>query len=499
MTLRPVRPTAPTVGPKYQVMSDLENAEIGKRIEAMESRLCELKAVRLQKTLQHVFSRSPQDRDWPAPEVEEMCDFLGPQGVLDLWHSGASDAETPLVKDGSKEPPCAFDDSLANDVLSSWFLGIAEVGTGSSSSSCAPAQNDRQGPAKPLKSRAARDARGQKASSQMDLNSASGRRDFTSPLNVANLFSASDLQPEKSSPTKQVQEMANGDESEKQVVPLEDWARIETACANLQVCQLEDLAHTLQPRPGGLPSRPHSLESDPSLGDLLRPLVSEAFTDLHRITMPTPLDVPLVLVALAVSGEPDDVTHFERACQSLATAGFRICSVVMDKLGLSVRCLKPLKEYNPDGEEYELPECFHFPWASVMDIEPKMSADPDGEHLIVIRVREPVALGNEPSGGLMLVLRMADRALASRIVDCTLAFKSYEFQMVLFNSRVSMPSSAAAHNGAAALFLDEKGFAFWRLGWDQLEQMEEQATLAASHNVDEVQSSSVCNNFLFWC
>lgn len=236
------------------------------------------------------------------------------------------------------------------------------------------------------------------------------------------------------------------------------------------------------------------LESDASLHDLLAPLVAERVRRNGGLSPPSPLEVPTALAAISAVVAPPShgadngasaaergafTSHFESACKSLGMQGFRTCSLVADKLGVSIRC----KSSPQDHPERGCPEeQVDFPWSSISDVQdPRPKPGLQG-CAVTLGVREPTRLFEGSAGALALVLRLPDRETAQRLADAALAFKAYETQTSLFNARgrggppargppPPAGASASVIAGGAALLLDERGGAFWSMG-ERAEGME---------------------------
>eukprot|EP00929_Paragymnodinium_shiwhaense_P028070 TRINITY_DN16344_c0_g1_i4.p1 TRINITY_DN16344_c0_g1~~TRINITY_DN16344_c0_g1_i4.p1 ORF type:complete len:410 (+),score=70.49 TRINITY_DN16344_c0_g1_i4:67-1230(+) len=232
---------------------------------------------------------------------------------------------------------------------------------------------------------------------------------------------------------------------------------------------------------------------DASLRDLLAPLVAEA---RHRrgdgaaFSPPEPVEVRGAFAAVSAvcmvqksSASPSGFagsaeSHFQGACQALAHQGFRQCDIIVDKLGVCLRC---------ESEESEDDQQVDFPWSSVSDVQdPRSKAGLQG-CMMTLTVREPACLSEAPAGALALVLRLPDRATARRLADATLAFKAYEAQayglcdgaarrsqlVAVGGGPVNGVPVAAAPNvqhaaafqaaSLASLLLDERGCAYWSL------------------------------------
>lgn len=113
------------------------------------------------------------------------------------------------------------------------------------------------------------------------------------------------------------------------------------------------------------------------------------------------------------------------------------------------------------------------------DRGPSPHAPPLRDHIVTMRVREPVALGVEHQQPLTLELRLPDVATAARVADAAVAFKAYELKAMLCAAMARRHSSAyrepsrASSSGsqprqkakvnkpATSLLLDELGTAFW--------------------------------------
>mmetsp|Transcript_153905 Transcript_153905/g.271737 ORF Transcript_153905/g.271737 Transcript_153905/m.271737 type:complete len:382 (+) Transcript_153905:101-1246(+) len=244
-------------------------------------------------------------------------------------------------------------------------------------------------------------------------------------------------------------------------------------------------------------------EIDASLQDLLAPLVAERVHDLGQIAPPSSLEVRNVFAAISAVSAPalspdgsSEGSHFSSACRSLARSGFRRCCLVVDKLGVSVRCVEE-REMGQQEEQVD------FPWSSISDVQdPRLKAGLQG-CAVTLGVREPTRLFEAASGALALVLRLPDRDTARRLADAALAFKAYEAQTALWNacSQAGLGTISAPFGKFATLLLDERGCAFWSLVGD-----EEAAYLEAAKTHVEplgpvvevsVPESSCCN--LCWC
>jgi len=223
-------------------------------------------------------------------------------------------------------------------------------------------------------------------------------------------------------------------------------------------------------------------DSDVSLLDLLAPLVAERLQRTGGLAPPPqPLEISDAFAAISVVTVPRGDTsgavpgacasHFVQACSSLATHGFRRCSLVVDKLGVSVRCLEGHGSQGHPAEQVD------FPWSSVSDVQdPRLRTGLQGCTL-ALGVREPARLFGGPAGALTLVLRLPNGSTAGRLADAALAFKAYEAQTAL-RSR----GQAAASPALAALLLDECGSAFWSLTGD--EEQEAAGADAAKVNME---------------
>lgn len=207
-----------------------------------------------------------------------------------------------------------------------------------------------------------------------------------------------------------------------------------------------------------------SPEPDASLRDLLAPLVAESLRAHGRLAPPSPLELDGAFAAIsAVPSATSDrhfhnASHFASALRSLAQCGFRRCSLVVDKLGLSIRCLEEL-DLGHDSEQVD------FPWSAISDVQdPRLKQGLQG-CAVTLGIREPTRLLEGPCGALALVIRLPDRDSARKLADAALAFKAYEAQTILWNVR-GRSRSAAVSSVSATLLLDECGFAFWSLGSD---------------------------------
>lgn len=310
-------------------------------------------------------------------------------------------------------------------------------------------------------------------------------------------------------------------------VSLDDWAqrrgsgcpgpRGGAGCGNLG-----DLLDPLQVElsPPGSPQRqrghgghlppPRTLapppESDASLRDLLAPLVAEKVRSGGGLAPPDALELDNALAAIsavsvasreAAGAAGSSTSHFACACQSLAMRGFRRCSVVVDKLGVSVRCLP--EDAGPGDAAAGAVEQVDFPWSSVSDVQdPRLKPGLQG-CAVTLGVREPARLFEGPAGALALVLRLPDRQAACRLADTALAFKAYEAQAALWNAcRRALPGIAQE----SMLFLDDRGCAFWSLPDDVRDELHGPGIAPPSELLGPVLEGSTtesqcCN--LCWC
>lgn len=226
-------------------------------------------------------------------------------------------------------------------------------------------------------------------------------------------------------------------------------------------------------------------ESDASLCDLLAPLVAERVQDVGRLAPPSALEVDSAYAAISAVALPAPATavsaggaalgvavldaapgsHFVSACRNLALSGFRRCSLVVDKLGVSIRCLRSDPDLPSEAEQVD------FPWSSISDVQdPGLRAGLQG-CTVTLGIREPSRLFEGPSGALALVVRLPDRKTARRLADATLAFKAYEAQTALWNMwgprQEICGNTRLFDEGFAALLLDEQGCAFWSLAGEE--------------------------------
>lgn len=205
------------------------------------------------------------------------------------------------------------------------------------------------------------------------------------------------------------------------------------------------------------------LECDSSLQDMLAPLVAERLHLKGGMSPPNSLEVAGVLAAISAVSAPSSNSagsHFAGACGALAMHGFRQCSVVVDKLGISVRCSDAQLDRGQGAEQVD------FPWSSISDVQdPRLKRGLQG-CAVTLGVREPSRLGEGPPGALALVLRLADHDAAQRLADTVLAFKAYEAQTALWNKFGRAPTAPPGDESAAVLMLDERGSAFWSLAED---------------------------------
>jgi len=213
---------------------------------------------------------------------------------------------------------------------------------------------------------------------------------------------------------------------------------------------------------GGFASLSDDLDS--SLRDFLAPLVTECNNSRGRITPPNVFRVQSALAAISavkLPGANDPTTYLVSARKSLATHGFRRCDLVVDKLGVSVRCFPDEGSFKSKLNHGNLSDQFDFPWTSISDVQDPRTKKGLQGLAVTFGIREPASLGGEPSGALCLVIRLPDRVTAHKLADVALAFKVYEVQTAVWNS-VGRNGLAAARN-SAALLLDERGIAFWSL------------------------------------
>lgn len=235
-------------------------------------------------------------------------------------------------------------------------------------------------------------------------------------------------------------------------ISLEDWARRGSVCTS-------DLLE--RPRGTRLTAPP---ESDASLGDLLAPLVAERMRHNGRIAPPEPLEFPMVFAAISAIAAPTadpgaQWSHFMGACESLATCGFRRCSLVVDKLGISVRCVDEQDVPGRPGEQVD------FPWSSISDVQdPRLKNGLQG-CAVTLGIREPARLFEGPAGALALALRLSSWEDARNFADAALAFKAYEAQMAVWNSQRCHTEPST--DTVALLLLDERGYAFWSINGEE--------------------------------
>lgn len=205
-------------------------------------------------------------------------------------------------------------------------------------------------------------------------------------------------------------------------------------------------------------------------------------------------------MGLASTNQP--TLHFVSARKILATSGFRRCDIVVDKLGVSVRCLEDLGAGDAKQSHGFPSEQIDFPWSSISDVQDPRTKKGLQGHAVMLGIREPASLGGEPSAALCLVLRLPDRPTAHKLADVALAFKVYEVQTAVWNT-VERHGLAAARSNAA-LLLDERGIAFWSLSlYDEPAMME-----APRCNIDIIGNDIVyeaaapnvlCCGGLCWC
>jgi hypothetical protein len=285
-------------------------------------------------------------------------------------------------------------------------------------------------------------------------------------------------------------------------VSLEDWARGITRLAQQQSPRASPRTWaSLTPRSNG-PGRDddtvYDMEVTASLRELLAPLVRECFLDIGRIEPPEPLTVPTALCVLAVDGrgrgdlgrsgtqtptapvQEGWSTYYVQACGSLDPArggGPRRCSLVVDKLGVSVKTFPDAPgEINvdfwmADSMSSEVPNTEHmlsFPWSCIADVEP-LSGRGKRSHRLAVRIREPAALGEERRLALTLELLLPDWGQVRQLADAALEFKSYEVQTGLLAMRDFSSPTPTLSSGATTLLLDEQGHAFWSMGIQEAE------------------------------
>lgn len=202
-------------------------------------------------------------------------------------------------------------------------------------------------------------------------------------------------------------------------------------------------------------------EADASLCDLLAPLVAESLGAYGRVAPPSPLEVGGAFAAISAVPSASAIqggSHFVSALRSLAQCGFRRCSLVVDKLGLSICCLEEL-DLGHSAEQVD------FPWSSVSDVQdPRLKPGLQG-CAVTVGIREPSRLFEGPCGALALVVRLPDRESAQRLADATLAFKAYEAQTMLWNV-CGHGVSTESLSSLTTLLLDERGCAFWSVADD---------------------------------
>jgi len=236
-------------------------------------------------------------------------------------------------------------------------------------------------------------------------------------------------------------------------------------------------------------------ESDASLQELLAPLVAECLHDRKRIAPPNALELDGAFAAISAIGDlcgSNGGSYFASALRSLAQHGFRRCSLVVDKLGLSIRCLEELS-LGCEAEQVD------FSWSSISDVQdPHQKAGLQG-CAVTVGIREPVRLFEGPCGGLALVLRVRNRESARRLADAALAFKAYEAQTTLWNCVGN--KGQASLIGLTKLLLDDHGCAVWSLPDNQSSSVSQVPKVFAEPCVYMEQGSTsqtpCCN--LCWC
>lgn len=236
-------------------------------------------------------------------------------------------------------------------------------------------------------------------------------------------------------------------------------------------------------------------ESDASLQELLAPLVAECLHDRQRMGPPDALELDGAFAAISAIGDlrgSNSGSYFTAAIRSLAKHGFRRCTLVVDKLGLSIRCLEEL----PLGCRAEQVD---FSWSSISDVQdPHQKAGLQG-CAVTLGIREPARLLESSCGGLALVLRLQNRESARRLADAALAFKAYEAQTALWTC-VGNKSKAALME-LTKLLLDEHGCAVWSLPDSQSNSLLQAPQVLAEPYVYMEQgpdSQTPCCN-LCWC
>lgn len=194
---------------------------------------------------------------------------------------------------------------------------------------------------------------------------------------------------------------------------------------------------------------------DASLRDMLAPLVAESLRAHGRLAPPRSLELSGVFAAVSAvssgvtTGCTQSDSHFVSAIQCLAQRGFRRCSVVVDKLGVSIGCMEEL-------DAGHCAEQVDFQWSSICDVQdPRLKPGLQG-CAVTLGIREPTRLFEGPRGALALVLRLPNRESARSLADASLAFKAYEAQTVLWHA-----CTASSLVASTQLLLDECGCAFW--------------------------------------
>eukprot|EP00927_Polykrikos_kofoidii_P017528 TRINITY_DN18003_c0_g1_i1.p1 TRINITY_DN18003_c0_g1~~TRINITY_DN18003_c0_g1_i1.p1 ORF type:complete len:357 (-),score=54.70 TRINITY_DN18003_c0_g1_i1:321-1259(-) len=211
------------------------------------------------------------------------------------------------------------------------------------------------------------------------------------------------------------------------------------------------------------------LEIDASLRDLLAPLVAERVRQNGGIAPPHAFQVEGAFAAVSTvtaansesragSVGTERGSHFAGACRSLAMHGFRRCSLVVDKLGLSITCVPE----EPGGQTEQV----DFPWSSISDVQDPRTKSGLQACAVTLGIREPSKLFQAPTSALALVLRLPDRETAQRLADAGLAFKAYEAQAALWYACGRAVVTAPLIGATAALLLDERGCAFWSVAGD---------------------------------
>jgi len=226
-------------------------------------------------------------------------------------------------------------------------------------------------------------------------------------------------------------------------------------------------------------------EDDALLGELLAPLVAEKMRRTGSLRAPEPIEEGHVFAAINAASascasknciqEENDPrcgpwSHFAGACAALSSGerGFRCCTLVADKLGVSIRCA------DEDNGQKSLMTQIDFPWSSISDVqEPRQEGGPES-CTVTLAIREPTRLSGGPAGALALTLRLPSWKVARRFADTVFAFKAFEAQRTLL-SNITKPVAPETH-ADGQLLLDETGCAFWALDQDtQLDPEDEEA------------------------